>query len=200
MFRRILGQKKNNFIPTAVLYNLSYLCVTFCIFSDYISSASVVFPNSDMPQYHTFSRIFLGKMLPANIPLSWLSMSEAGQGWMKGRFTKSLKLFVALMSDGFQRTSSFCSPINLSTSGVFCKIISITLICGFPSIATGGTPRAWTACCKSLVLWHCGLSWPLYSEELLAVHSKGLPYRWDMRNADLFFCVCLCFVLFHFIQ
>lgn len=80
MFRRILGQKKNDFTPTAVLYNLSYLHVMFCIFSDYINSSSVVFLNLDMSQYCTFSRIFLGKMLPADIPLSWLSMSKAGQG------------------------------------------------------------------------------------------------------------------------
>lgn len=87
----------------------------FWIFSDYNTSASVVFPNSNMSQYCTFSRIFLGKMLLAIIPLPWLFMSEAGQGWQRDRFTKSLRLVVALMSDGFQRTSSFCSPINTSS-------------------------------------------------------------------------------------
>jgi len=77
MFRRILGQKENNFTARAVLYNLSYLCAMFCIFS--ISSATV-FPNSDMSQCCMFSRIFLGKIFPASIPLFWLSVSEAGQG------------------------------------------------------------------------------------------------------------------------
>lgn len=86
----------------------------FWIFSNYNTSASIVFPNSNMSQYCTFSRIFLGKMLLAITPLPWLFMSEAGQGWQRDRFTKSLRL-VALMSDAFQRTSSFCSPINTSS-------------------------------------------------------------------------------------
>lgn len=96
-------------------YTTCHLFVMFCIFSDCINSASIVFPNSDMFQYCTFSRIFLGKMLLAIIPLPWLFVSEAGQGWLRDRFTTSLKLVVALMSDGFQRTSSFCSPINTSS-------------------------------------------------------------------------------------
>lgn len=108
-----LGAKKK--LHQQLYYTTCHLFVMFCIFSDYISSASVVLPNSGMSQYRPFSRIFLGKMFPAVIPLPWLFMFEAGQGWPRDRFTKSLKLVVALMLDGFQRTSSFCSPVNTSS-------------------------------------------------------------------------------------
>lgn len=62
-----------------------------------------------------FSRIFLGRMLPADTPLPWLSVFEVGHGWMKGRSTRSYSLFVALILGGSQRTNSFCSPIDLSS-------------------------------------------------------------------------------------
>lgn len=86
-----------------------------------------------MSQYCPFSRIFLGKMFPATNPLSWLSMFEAGQGWTKGRFTRSSKLFVALMSGGFQRTSFFCFPINLSSKWLESLILSLEPLSYKPS-------------------------------------------------------------------
>lgn len=80
-----------------------------------VSGISAVLLGADMSQYCTFSRTFLGKMLPADTPLPWLSVFEVGHGWMKGRSTRSCSLFVALILDGFQRINSFCSPIDLSS-------------------------------------------------------------------------------------